>query len=778
MSIAKCFSRRTLLRAAGIVAVAALSWPVAAHAQVVRGVVVDEGSGRALPGIVVVLLDSAGQRLAGVLADDAGRYAIRISTPGRYAIRAERIGYRADSPTSVKVAAGETVELRLVTSPIPVVLGAVRVTGKTACVARASDGREVSAVWDEARKALYATELTQRQELFTAKVMRFERTLDPRDRKVIGYQTTQATGVTRNPFISLPAAQLSANGFVRQVKTETIYYGPDAAVLLSDEFLGDHCFKLREAGGRRSAMIGVEFEPVRGREKPDIAGTLWLDRQTAELRDLEYEYRFLPNLPMSVRSEDFGGRVEFHRMPTGAWIVERWVIRMPVLVDKGPLAAKNSDAVLPGGVGARPERVQVGAIREEGGEVIETVARGERRENASGAATVRGIVFDSTRMAPLPNARVYLDGTQFSARSEADGRFTIAQVPAGTYALSVAHARFDSLQLRPPAVTLVVRGAEETAAELAGPSVATIFARDCTPEERRSLMAALRGRVHDAVTGEPLIGARVVLTWNRLTGGAAGAAPVAQEQAATRTDSAGRYGFCGLPDHVRLTARATLDDRRSVTQSLVLMDNQISVADIPIGATATVASAELSRIESSRVPRATPRNQAMREFDRRHRRGTGSFITRTQIDKSHASRLTDLLRLLPGVSVGTGDNGSLMVELRGGKRFTLEPATPSAPPVRSDSGSPQPAPSSNAVSGQMSMKRCPAAFLLDGLPIDGGVGLDLEMHADMIEAIEVYSGGQVPIEYGGRHSECGIVMIWTRAFADRPDGAAGRDGER
>ena len=61
---------------------AAVLSPIAAGAQVVRGTVVDEASGRGLPGIVVVLLDSTGKRLAGVLADDDGRYAIRITAAG------------------------------------------------------------------------------------------------------------------------------------------------------------------------------------------------------------------------------------------------------------------------------------------------------------------------------------------------------------------------------------------------------------------------------------------------------------------------------------------------------------------------------------------------------------------------------------------------------------------------------------------------------------------------------------------------------------------------
>jgi len=774
VSIAKCFSRRALLRTAGLVAVAASS-PVVSHAQVVRGVVVDEGSGRALPGIVVVLLDSAGKRLAGVLADDAGRYAIRIAAPGNYGIRAERIGYRADAPTAVKLAAGETVELRLVTRPVPVMLSAVRVTGTTACVARASDGQEVSAVWDEARKALYATDLTQRNELFTAKVSRFERTLDARDAKVINYSVKQTNGVTRNPFVSLPAAQLSTDGFVRQVGSETIYFGPDAGVLLSDEFLGDHCFKLRESGGRRSAMIGIEFEPARGRTMPEIAGTLWLDRKTAELRDLEYQYRGLPNMPLSVRSEDFGGRVEFQRMPTGAWIVQRWVIRMPILVDKGPLAAR-SEGVIPGGVSTRPERVQLAAIREEGGEVVETVARGERRESATEASTVRGIVFDSTRMEPLPNARVFFDGTQFSARTDASGRFTIERVPPGTYSLGVMHGRFDSLHLRPPSATVVMRAGEATTAELATPSNATIFARDCAPEDRRDPMTALRGYVRDGTTGAPAIDAKVTMTWNRLGSTAAQPATVVQEQAGTRTDSAGRFAFCGLPAGVRLTARAATEERRSSPQVVLLPENQIAVAEIVMGTQPVVATLEPTKIGASSVSAAPQRSTAMREFDRRRRRGSGTFLTRAQIERSHAPRLTDLFRMLPGVSVTASDNGEVMVELRGAKRITMDSPAPTRV-VRTDSGAPAPQPSSPST-GSMSVKRCPAGFLLDGLPIDGGAGLDLGMNAETIEAIEVYPGAQVPIEYAGRHAECGLILIWTRAFADRPTPETGPDGER
>jgi hypothetical protein len=772
MSIAKWFSRRALLPVVSI-SLAGGALPGIARAQVVRGVVVDEASGRGMPGIVVVLLDSAGKRLAGVLADDDGRYAIRSSVPGRYSLRAERIGYVAQAPTPVVLKSGETVELRLVTRPVPVVLGAVRVIDRTPCVAGAADGREVSTVWDETRKALYATDLTQRQELFTARVSRFERRRDARSGKITGYQTRQSNGTTRSPFVSMAAAQLSADGYVRQDRGETIYYGPDANVLMSDEFLRDHCFRLRAGEGGRKGLIGLAFEPVRGRDKPDIAGTLWIDRQTAELRDLEYVYRLLPNLPSDAKSEDFGGHIEFRHMPTGAWIVERWVIRMPVLVDRGPLTTRPS-AVVPGTAPSRVERVQLAAVHEEGGEVLETVSRGDRRvATASAVATVRGIVFDSTRMLPLRDARVFLDGTQFSTRSGEDGRFAIGQVPPGSYGLSVTHARFDSLNLRAPAATVTLRPEEETVTQLTTPSMATILARDCTPEELAAGRVVVRGNVRDAVTGEPAIDATVRITWNRLNKTSAAVPGVAEQRAVTRTDSAGRYDVCGLPDRVRLTMSATTADRRSAPMAIVLPDDQINVVDIVVGTPAVAAVAPTT--SHSTVTRASPaRNVAMREFERRRRRGNGAYLTRVQIDRAHAARLTDLLRVLPGVSVTPSENGGLVVELTRSRQYTFNTMAG----AKSDSAAPPTQAIPNQVAGPLATKKCPAAFHVDGLPIEGGATADLEVRPEMIDAIEVYAGGQVPIEFAARNADCGLVMVWTRAFADRPDLTPGRDGGR
>jgi len=760
VSIADLSTRRPALAVVRVALAIAVFVPAAA-AQVVRGTVVDEASLRPVPGVVVVLLDSAGNRLTGVLADEDGRYAIRAAGPGRYGLRVEQIGFRAAVPSPVTLRAGEAVELRLVTRPVPVALGAVQVAASTPCVARATDGREVSDVWEEARKALYATDLAQRQELFNARVNRYVRTLDARTRRVIGYEAKEAAGVTRNPFVSESAARLSANGFVRQNESETIYFAPDAAVLLSDEFLNDHCFRLRSGTDRRSGLIGLEFEPVRGRDKADIAGTLWIDRASAELRDLEYSYRRLANLPTTVKSEDFGGRIEFQRMPTGAWIVERWIIRMPVVVDRGP-NLQSTDAVIPGLSGPATERARLAAIREEGGEVLETTVSGSRRELAADRATMRGMVFDSTRMAPLADARVFLDGTQFSTQSSADGAFVLENVPPGTYGVAVMHPRFDSLGIRPPAETATLKVGETATLTLAGPSAATIIARDCPADERGPGAAALRGRVHDAGGGGPVIDAEVVVSWKGRPGPNARGAVVAERTLRTRTDSSGRYGVCGLPDRVELSVRAVHDRRGSVPTRVLLPEGEVSILDLPIEATTVAASdaqpADAPRAKAAPTGRGGSTNPTMQAVERRRSRGGGTYLTRTQIERANASRFTDLLRAIPGVSLRLNEAGIPVVEVRRTARL------------------PRDATGGGGGSGTISNPtrtvddRCPAEIRVDDLPMaNNGVNIDGGIQVRNVEVVEVYSGSQVPVEFAARRSMCGLVLVWTRAFAEHQD---------
>jgi hypothetical protein len=160
--------------------------------------------------------------------------------------------------------------------------------------------------------------------------------------------------------VSLPAESLAARGFARPDSLGvTMYYGPDLPVLTSEVFLGQHCFRIRRAEGpSRDSLVGLGFEPVAGRGLVDVAGVLWLDRQSAELRALEFRYTNLGQWA----GRGATGLVVFERLPNRAWVIRRWFIRMPIpRVGPKPLQ-------LGGLVPTAPiDTIGVAGYREEGG---------------------------------------------------------------------------------------------------------------------------------------------------------------------------------------------------------------------------------------------------------------------------------------------------------------------------------------------------------------------------------------------------------------------------
>lgn len=300
-------------------------------AQTVRGSVVD-AEARPVPGMLVSLHGpEGGATLSGGLTGADGRFALRAPGAGRYTVRAERIGYRrVEAP--VEVVAGVDAEVRLTTSVQAFVLAPLRVESDARCVVRPGAGLQAYELWQQAATALRATAVAQEQQLvqYTVRTYTSEWTGLRRER-----HRDPPRQVTGNPFQTLSPADLARRGYLREDEETFEFYGPDARVLLSDHFLDTHCLFVQTEGGERG-HVGVGFEPVAGRAPVDIRGTLWLDARTGELRFVEYEYTGLPGGSPMFPS---GGRIEFQRQRSGAWVVSRWHIRsawVPTTEPPGP----------------------------------------------------------------------------------------------------------------------------------------------------------------------------------------------------------------------------------------------------------------------------------------------------------------------------------------------------------------------------------------------------------------------------------------------------------
>src|SRR5215213_3706907 len=326
--------RSTLLLALFLAAL-----PAALGAQAVTGTVVDQQSGAPVPGALVTLVTGEGRVRAQALTDRAGAFSLRAPAAGRYTLRAERIGYAAAASRPLELAAGQTVTYRLAAPSERLQLqGLVATAGEDRrCTVRPGAGEETSTLWDEARKALQSAVTTRQQYPYRFRTDRRVRQLDPATLTVRREEVRAMEGLSDNPFVSVGAERLARGGYVETVGDTVFFHAPDAAVLLSDPFLERHCFRSQRPDGDHAGMVGLAFEPVRAGEHADVAGVLWLDARTAELRSVEY--RYTRGSGAAAVNERAGGRVEFKRLPSGAWIVNRWRILMPASAAAGAPAA-------------------------------------------------------------------------------------------------------------------------------------------------------------------------------------------------------------------------------------------------------------------------------------------------------------------------------------------------------------------------------------------------------------------------------------------------------
>ncbi len=345
------------MRFAALLVLAALVVPGALAGQTVRGQLTDSVSRVPLPGAFLTLVDEHGVEKARTITNGSGEFLLTAPGAGVYRLRSKRIGFRPYVSPPLTLTSGGTSSYNAVIDPIPVALAQVVVQGERQCDVEA--GASVAAVWEEVHEALAAVSWTSRDPGYWYAIARFERETTPGGRARGPDSTWRDDGYRRVPIKSVPPDQLEREGFVVVDSAGWTYHGPDADELISDAFLRTHCFETKSGRGETEGLIGLAFSPARGRTLPDITGTLWIDRTTAMLHHLDFSYTRLPEGLVAPRA---GGRIEFLRVPSGAWIVRDWVIRMPVAEMKQRPMAMGT-------------QLEVAGFREVGGNAAEIKTR-------------------------------------------------------------------------------------------------------------------------------------------------------------------------------------------------------------------------------------------------------------------------------------------------------------------------------------------------------------------------------------------------------------------
>ncbi len=399
-----------------------------ATAQSIRVRTIEAETGRPIAGAIVVLLDSAGRRVVQGLTDDLGRISFSAPAPGSYRLKADRIGHPGVTGPYFTSDVTEPITLEMPAERFE--LPELAVSGTSVCGHR--DNNETARLWDEIRKALSASQITASSETVELLVRRFIRY-----RSLSGSlrsdSTTRTFTTRESPFIAPDPARLTEAGYIQSANGQYLFLGPDAALLLSDGFLETHCFRLVRAERDMAGAVGLGFEPVKGRDVPEIKGTLWVDRASAELRSLAYEY---VNVPRAVRANGLGGRLEFQRLPGGTWIIRDWYIRMPDRVDlqRRPAArrrvAAEADTIvgfIDNGGTARPRG-------DASVQVTESVAR-----TAQATVTLRDVRVRvrSSAGTPIEGALIAVAELDTTITTGAGGQATLSDVASNRLRLRV-----------------------------------------------------------------------------------------------------------------------------------------------------------------------------------------------------------------------------------------------------------------------------------------------------------------------------------------------------
>jgi len=540
-------------------------------AQVLRVRVTEPGSPRGLPGVLLTVEGEGGVTIAKGIANEFGYWYLRLPSLGRYAIRGARIGHVGTPSQGVLASTLDTTDVHLQMPPAPLALPDLSVTSTSPaqCALDADAGGITSLLWSEARKALLANEVGVEQGLTTVELRTYARRLDVRHRVISERTNVRTTGSPR-PFVTDEPATLSREGFVRQGLGGTVFFGPDARLLVSDVFTGDHCFSVQPTDSSSRDLAGLHFRPVPSRSLPEIAGTLWIDKVTGALQKLDFRFVNLA-LPQQTPAE-LGGQVLFRQLPNGVWIVSQWSMRVPLLAT---ISAGRRVA------GRLVGRDTLLGFAESGGTAVPVGAL--TSPPATDAPRLRGVIFDSTAGRPVADVSVTLVGTQHATRTDSAGRYEILVPQTGEYHAMFDHERLAMFGLVASARLVRLVAGTATEANIGVPPVHRLLPLLCPaiPPNDTAL-----GVVVGNLGGQPKPDVRIAAIWRATAIRPTGSTLVVRDSTVSTeasVDANGRFRLCGIPTEVELEL-VGIGDKTSVLLGVVsLMAGRLLVVDLKPG---------------------------------------------------------------------------------------------------------------------------------------------------------------------------------------------------
>lgn len=335
------------------------------HAQpapaTIRGQLVHSDGATAAASVLIEASERpAGPAAARGVTTVDGRFRLQLPRGGTFFLRALRVGYRPTEFGAISVTADVVLDRPLVLRGAPLVLSSVRIEDRAVCGGDAAD-EATADLLAAARTGLAGTLMAVDGPGAAAEWTEFSVITDHLGTPLSGIEVRRRHGASVRPFRSVPGDAILRQGFLVRDSLALVYRAPDAEFLLSDEFIGRHCFRRTAETADGEELVGLAFEPATNWETGlvGVRGTLWLAVADGALRRLGFSYT---GVDAAVADAGAGGEVWFEPLADGTWVASRWRLRMPrpttMLRDGRHEPAVVVDAI--DVVGGQVDRVAVG----------------------------------------------------------------------------------------------------------------------------------------------------------------------------------------------------------------------------------------------------------------------------------------------------------------------------------------------------------------------------------------------------------------------------------
>jgi hypothetical protein len=218
--------------------------------------------------------------------------------------------------------------------------------------------------------------------------------------------------------------------------------------------------------------------------------------------------------------------------------------------------------------------------------------------------SVAGSVVDSLHLRSLGGGSVVLTQQSAPAGSPAkvlavattpEGLFSADSLPPGRYLAVLSVPELDSLGIALAPQPVDVAPGHPTPVAIALPSLATVTAQSCPTGAVGPKRGMMVGRVLDGNTGQPLVGAQVVVQWIDVWFDKTKGIRQATRVRYSATAAGGVYRVCDLPSILTLITQAQAAERTSPPLDLQLGPTGLARQDFTVGTqTGGPATASLS----------------------------------------------------------------------------------------------------------------------------------------------------------------------------------------